>query len=94
MVGADTDRRSGALSEKDLEKIGSVFDKKMDQLFEMIGYDTSTHESRSNIRKDHEFVRWARRAKGRLVGAFLAGVGGSCALWFASFFGIGKGHGP
>lgn len=77
-----SERRRNVLSNDDIDRIGDMFSQKMDSLFETIGYDVSNHDSRSNIRKDHEFVRWLRRAKGKLLGAFWAGIGGSCALWF------------
>ena len=87
------ERRAATLSDNDIARIEAAFDRRQNALFEMIGYDTSSPESRSAIRKDHEFVRGVRRAKGKIVTAFLSGVGGSVALWFWNAFN-GKGHGP
>lgn len=61
------ERRKSVLTEFDFEKIGETFERKQAQLFETIGYDVSSHESRSEIRKDHDFVRSARSWKTWLV---------------------------
>lgn len=74
------ERRNAVLTDADVARIETAFDKRLNSLFEMIGYDTTTPESRSSIRKDHEFVRSARRAKGKIVAAFLTAIGGSAAV--------------
>lgn len=78
-----TERRQTVISDADIERISEAFDRKINGLFEMIGYDTSSHDSRGEIRKDHEFVRDARRAKAQVTGALLISIGGGIglALW-------------
>lgn len=78
---AATDRRKSLLSDGDIERVGEVFDRKMQSMFEVIGYDTSTPDSRTEIRKDHEFVRDARKAKAIVIVAMLIAFGGSIAAW-------------
>lgn len=85
---AQADRRKAILSDSDIERIGDAFDHKMRGLFEVIGYDTSTPESRSEIRKDHEFVRSARNAKGTAVTAFLGSIAAAIGVWL--YAAIGK----
>lgn len=80
------ERRRSVLSDQDLESIGTAFDKRLNAMFEVIGYDTTTADTRMEIRKDHEFVRDARRAKGRVIAAFLASVGAGLALLLWSGF--------
>lgn len=75
------ERRKLSLSDNDIERIGEIFDRKMQGMFEVIGYDTSTPESRADIRKDHEMVRDLRRAKTVIILAVLAAVGTSIAAW-------------
>lgn len=77
------EQRKSMLTDSDIERIGEAFDRKMQGLFEMIGYDTSTPDSRSEIRKDHEFVRDARQARAVLVTAVMTSIGGAIvlALW-------------
>lgn len=81
------ERRTSMLSDGDIERIETAFDKRLNALFEMIGYDTSTHESRSNIRQDHEFVRDARKAKGKIITTFFTSMAASAALWLWNAFG-------
>lgn len=69
------ERRKSVLSDDDVERIGEAFDKKISVLCETIGYDITTPDSRSEIRKDHEFVRDSRKAKGRIVAAILTAMG-------------------
>lgn len=75
------DRRKSLLSDHDIERIGEQFDRKMQGMFEVIGYDTTTPDSRSEIRKDHEFVRDARKAKAIVIIGMLTAFGGSIAAW-------------
>ena len=82
MADERTERRMAMLSDADIERIETAFDKQINTLFEKIGYDTTTPDTRKEIRKDHEFVRGARQAKGKVITAFFTGVGGSIALWF------------
>ena len=84
------ERRGSALSDNDIERIGEAFDRKMQGLFEVIGYDTSSPETRMEIRKDHEFVRDARRIKGRVILTFFGGLGASAAAWVYSMLTAGK----
>lgn len=77
------ERRRSVLSDDDFDKIGEAFEKKLNGLFEVIGYDISTPETRTEIRKDHEFVRDSRKAKAIIIGAILTAVGtaiGSAAI--------------
>lgn len=85
------ERRGSVLSDTDIERIETAFDRRLAALFEAIGYDTSSPQERNEIRKDHEFVRDTRRAKGKVLTAFVTGIGGSIALWIWNAFG-GKGH--
>lgn len=68
------ERRKSVLTDADFEKIGEAFEKKQAQLFETIGYDVSSHESRSEIRKDHDFVRSARSWKAWIVVTLAGGI--------------------
>jgi deoxyxylulose-5-phosphate synthase len=74
-----TDHRKSILSDGDIQRIEAAFDKRIDTLFEMIGYDTSTPKSGEEIRKDHEFVRDARHAKAAVITAILTSVGSGLA---------------
>lgn len=84
------ERRRSALSDEDMDRIGDAFDKRLNNLFEVIGYDTSTPNAREEIRKDHGFVREARRAKGRVIGAFFGSIGAAIAAFAWSAFTAGK----
>jgi hypothetical protein len=85
------ERRQTTLSDHDLERIGETFDRKMQGLFEVIGYDTSTPESRKEIRSDHEFIREARNAKGRIIGAMYVAIGsGLVGLFYLGAKAVGK----
>lgn len=81
------ERRQTVISDSDVERIGErigeAFDQKIERLFEMIGYDTTSAEARGEIRKDHEFVRDARKARAIVMTAILASIGGgvAVALW-------------
>lgn len=80
------ERRQNSLTDADLSSISDMFDSRMSTLFETIGYDTTTPDSRHEIREDHEFVRTTRNAKGTIIGAFLIGIGTVIATWIGSFF--------
>jgi hypothetical protein len=84
-------RRRANLTDDDHERIQKSFESSQLRFFEMIGYDATTPASRQEIRKDHEFVRGARRAKGAVIAAFFTGIGGSLALWFWNAVGRGEG---
>lgn len=81
-----SERRQTIISDNDIERIGEAFDRKIQGLFEMIGYDTSTPDSRGEIRKDHEFVRDARKAKAVALTTFFTAIIGSVAAWVYSVF--------
>lgn len=81
-----SERRQTVISDNDIERIGEAFDRKIQGLFEMIGYDTSNPETRGEIRKDHEFVRDARKAKGVALTTFFTAIIGSLAAWVYSVF--------
>lgn len=74
-VAMTGERRKSVLTDDDLDRIGENFDKRLTNFCEVIGYDVTTPESRSEIRDDHKFVRDARKAKAKIVGAALAAVG-------------------
>lgn len=82
------EQRRSILSEGDLDAIGRAFDDRMNSMFEIIGYDISTPESRAEINKDHQMVRDARKAKALILSSFFIGVGAA----IASFLGIGVKH--
>jgi hypothetical protein len=85
------EQRKFALTDHDIERIGATFDRKIQSLFEVIGYDTSTPESRTDIRKDHEFVRGARNARGKVAGAAWASLGTGIAwLLYVAAKSLGK----
>ena len=76
------ERRIATLTEADYERLSKMFDERLDRMAELIGYDVSTHESRDEIRRDHEFTREARkgisaiRSRGMmaLVSAIVTGI--------------------
>ena len=73
------ERRTNVLSDADIDRIEKAFDKRVSTLFETIGYDTSTPEARTEIRKDHEFVRDARKAKVTIITGALGAIGSGIA---------------
>jgi hypothetical protein len=85
------ERRKSVLAEGDIQRIEAAFDKRMGTMFEMIGYDISTPKSREEIRKDHEFVRDARKAKAAVITAVLTSVGSGLAwLLYMGAKAVGK----
>lgn len=85
------DRRKSSLTEDDFARIGETFDHRLSNLFEVIGYDTSTPDSRAEIRDDHKFVRDARKAKGTILGAIYVAIGsGIASLLYFGAKAVGK----
>jgi hypothetical protein len=89
MAGEKKERRAAMLSDADIDRIEVAFDKRLNGLFEDIGYDTTPPKSREDIRKDHAFVRDARRAKGKVIGGFLTAMGAGIATLLYAAFHIG-----
>lgn len=83
----NAERRTSMLTDGDIDRIGDAFDRKMQGMFEMIGYDISAPDSRAAIREDHAFVRDVRKAKGTLIASFITGIGSSIILWVYYFLG-------
>lgn len=82
MAEDSPERRKSILTEDDIEKIGKAFDQRQTQLFETIGYDVTTPESRSAIRDDHRFVRILRQISVWGSGvAIIAIAGVAAAKW-------------
>ncbi len=67
------ERRSGILTDDDIERLSVVLDHRISTFFENIGYDVSTPKSRAEIRDDHGFVRdWRKGAARAKLGALIA----------------------
>lgn len=82
MADDTPERRKSLLTDDDIEKIGGVFTKHQTQLFETIGYDVTTPESRSAIRDDHRFVRIARQVAVWGSGVAIVAIAGvAAAKW-------------
>lgn len=75
-----------SLTEADFERIGRVFDKRVHTLFETIGYDVTTPESRARIRDDHTFIRRIRRASGLILTGLFTAIGSG--VLYAAVFGV------
>lgn len=72
------ERRSSILTDDDFSRIERIFDSRIQRLFETIGYDTSTPESRAAIYADHRFVRGLRKARGLVI----TGIGSAVSMIF------------
>jgi hypothetical protein len=80
-MSADQQERT-SLTDSDFDKIGEAFDKRLTSLFEVIGYNVTTPESREEIHKDHTFVRSMRGGIKYLIGtAVVAVAGAAAAAW-------------
>lgn len=78
-----TEKRKNVLTEDDFDRIGNEFDKRLAASLESIGYNVTTAEARSEIVKDHTYVREWRTGieKARLAGWILAFS--SALVWIA-----------
>lgn len=72
---ADGERRKSVLTSEDVGAIKGAFKEEISTLFETIGYDTSTPESRREIHEDHTFVRYLRKRKNAFIGAAVVAAG-------------------
>jgi len=73
------ERRDAILSAHDIEAIGKAFDVRVAGIFESIGYDVSTADSRAKIYADHAWVRDFRTGAGKVKLAILTMAGGGAA---------------
>lgn len=74
-MAEESERRRSVLTDQDVERIEAAFDRRQKTLFETIGYDVSTAETRMEIHKDHTFIRAVRRYKNVFVTALVTAAG-------------------